>query len=142
MGKYSTNVDPYLHNNICIDRLIQEHKKYGRLIVAYDFDSTVYDYHKQGYKYDRVIELLRVCRQLGFYLIVFTCNNGDRYAEMINYLNENKIPFDSINKNADFVPFKNNKIYYNILLDDRAGLASAYQQLNAVVDHIIADEIL
>lgn len=52
------------------------------------------------------------------------------------YLVENNIPFDAINETPDFIPFKGRKVYYNILLDDRAGLSSAVEQLTRVIYQI------
>ena len=63
-------MDFYLNNNNCTQRLINEYKKYGKLIVAYDFDNTVYDFHSKGYKFNKIIDLIRECYDLNFYLIV------------------------------------------------------------------------
>ena len=45
------------------------------------------------------------------------------------YLRENNIPYDSINEDPAFIKIPGKKVYYNILLDDRAGLPSAYKAL-------------
>lgn len=52
-------MDLYLYEENVTERLITEWKKYGSLVVAYDFDNTVYDYHKEGHSYEYVIQLLR-----------------------------------------------------------------------------------
>ena len=122
-------MDIFLNKDSCINRLLGEYEKHKSLIVAYDYDNTVYDFHKKGYTYDKVINLLRECKRLGFYLIVYSCSKESRYLEMKTYLNTNNIPFDSINENSPNIDFAHGKLYYNILLDDRAGLESAYIQL-------------
>lgn len=122
-------MDFFLNDRNCSDRLFDEWKKYGSIIVAYDYDNTVYDYYQRGYQYNDVIELLRECKRNGFHLTVFTSCNDDRFQEIRNHLTENNIPFDGINETPDFIPFKGRKVYFNILLDDRAGLKSAYDQL-------------
>lgn len=126
-------MDYFLNQKNCIDRLILEYKKYGSIIVAYDYDNTVYDYYQKGHSFNDVIEILRECRNLGFHLIVFTSCNNDRFEEIKDYLNRNNIPFDGINETPDFIPFKGRKVYYNILLDDRSGLKSAYEQLSTLI---------
>lgn len=126
-------MDPFLSDENCIARLYDEWKKYGSLIVAYDYDNTVFDYHGKGEIYDDIIELLRECRKMGFHLTVFTSCNDDRFPEITDFLNRNHIPFDAINETPDFIPFKGRKVYFNILLDDRAGLKSAYDQLWKVI---------
>jgi hypothetical protein len=122
-------MDHFLNDKNCVDRLFDEWKKYGSIIVAYDFDNTVFDYYKKGYSYQQVIELLRECRKMGFHLTVFTSCNDDRFPEIEKYLRDNNVPFDGINETPDFIPFKGRKVYFNVLLDDRAGLSSAYDQL-------------
>ena len=32
----------------CKKRLLEEYYKYGKLIVAFDYDNTIYDYHQNG----------------------------------------------------------------------------------------------
>lgn len=126
-------MDHYLDNTNCIDRLYSEWEKYGSLIVAYDFDNTVFDFHNQGHSFDDVIRLIRDCREMGFHLTVFTSCNDDRFPEIKKYLVDNNIPFDAINETPDFIPFKGRKVYYNILLDDRAGLSASLGILYTVI---------
>lgn len=129
-------MDYYLNNENQVDRLAKEWKQHGKIIIAYDFDDTVYDFHKQGRCYNDVLSLLRRCDKVGAHFIVFTCCGEDEYPKIKDYLYENKIPFDRINTNMDFVKFTGKKIYYNILLDDRAGLESAYHTLLQTVQII------
>lgn len=123
----------FLSDRLCTKRLIEEYKKYNGLIVAYDYDNTVFDYHKKGYDFDKIIKLLRECRALGCTLIVYTCSKVCRYDEIKRYLTENDIPYDYINENSPKIDFAYGKLYYNIFLDDRCGLKSAYKQLNKCV---------
>ena len=39
------------------------------------------------------------------------------------------IEIDYINESPPYIPFTGNKVYYNIMLDDRAGLSAAYNIL-------------
>ncbi len=132
--------DFFMDDQNCIDRLYEEYKKYGSLIVAYDYDNLVYDYYKKGRKFDKVINLLRMCKELGFHLVVFTSCNDDRMPEIRKYLTDNDIPFHSINETPEYIPFQGRKIYFNILLDDRSGLSAAYRQLETVVYKIRGDK--
>lgn len=125
---------PYLSDNICIVRLIEEYEKYGSLVVAYDFDNCVYDYHLKGHDYSEVIALIRQAKEAGCYLIVFTASQD--LPKVADFLYSNDIPYDKINENPPFYKSNSRKIYYNILLDDRAGLLSAYKQLKTVINHI------
>lgn len=123
----------FLSDRLCIKRLVEEYRKHNGLIVAYDYDNTVFDYHNKGYNFDKVIKLLRECKAMGCTLIVYTCSKEERYEEIKKYLNDNDIPFDYINENSPNIDFAYGKLYYNIFLDDRCGLKSAYKQLNKCI---------
>ncbi len=125
---------PYLDHDTCVKRLLEWHEKNGRLIVAYDFDNTVYDYHHKGHDYSEVVDLIRRAKQAGCYLIVFTGNEDSTLVR--GFLDENSIPYDQINEQAPFVLTTARKIYYNLLLDDAAGLLSASAQLEAFLNLI------
>lgn len=125
---------PYLYDKVCTDRLYDEWLKHKSLVIAYDFDSTVYDFHAKGHDYKEIIEILRECNELGFYLIVFTAEQNKE--KISKFLDENAIPYNAINENPPFWKGTTGKIYYNHLLDDRAGLRSAYKILVAVVQLI------
>ena len=128
--------DHYLCYGNYYGRLKDELNKYGKLVVAYDFDDTVYDFHNKGRSYTNIIELLRRLKNLDIaYLVVYTCSEKERYEEIKNYLIENNIPFDSINELPDEIKGKvpsGNKLYYNVLLDDRAGLDMPYNALSTL----------
>jgi vacuolar-type H+-ATPase subunit I/STV1 len=125
---------PYLSDTACIYRLVDEYKKYGSLVIAYDFDNCVYDYHSKGHDYIEVIELLKQAKEINCYMVVFTAEKD--LDKVKNTLNELKIPFDEINENPPFFKSDARKIYFNLLLDDRAGLLSAYTQLKETINII------
>lgn len=127
-------MDYFLDDEKVYKRLLTEYEKYDNIIVAYDYDNTVYDYHNEGHSYDDVITLLQDCRdKLGAKFVVFTACDESKYASISEYLVAHDVPFDTINENLSCVPFNGRKIYYNILLDDRAGLSSAYNVLKRLV---------
>lgn len=129
--------DPFLDDDYAIYRLYKEYQKHKRLIVALDFDSTVYPFEKSYHKFPAVLDLVRRCQSLGFYIVIFTASTPDRFPMMIEYLAKHGIRVDKINENPIDLPYgKNGKIYYNILLDDRAGLSAAYDILNSVIQWI------
>lgn len=123
----------YMNHVHVASRLFKEWNEHGQLIIAYDFDNTVFDYHGEGHNYDEVVKLLRQCKEVGAYLIVFTAAEEERYDQIGRFLSDLDIPYDAINENMPGLPFKGRKIYYNVLLDDRAGLESAYQALKTAM---------
>ena len=46
----------------CLQRLIHEYEKHPELIVAFDFDNTIFDTHENGGDYSDVIELLKAAK--------------------------------------------------------------------------------
>lgn len=53
-------------------KILQDvYNEHGQVIVAFDFDNTVYDYHKKGLDCSKVIDLIKECDELEFPLICF-----------------------------------------------------------------------
>ena len=131
------NRDQYMIHDNVVERLLKEYRLHGDLIVAYDFDNTVFDYHNRGESYEMVIDLIRKLSTVkGIELIVWTGSSKDRYDFIRDYLKVNNIPFSKINENPYFFDSSSPKIFYSILLDDRAGLESAYVALVSFLNGI------
>ena len=127
-------MDYYLNPEHTYQRLLSQYQAYGSLVVAYDFDNTVYDYHQQGLTFDKVITLLRDLKAVGCYLIIFTANADLDFVRA--YCTAQDIPFDAINEHPPFFQSASRKIYYNALLDDRAGLREMYDALSRLVGEV------
>lgn len=116
------------HPTFLLTRLIEQYKHQDQLIIAYDFDDTVKPYWCASC--EDVKSVLRLCKDvLNAYFIVYTCNSDHNAIEA--YLKEEEIPFDVINQNAPFID-KNSfdgKLFYNVLLDDKAGLGEVVKTL-------------
>lgn len=95
-----------------------------------------------GGDYSCVIELLKECSLLGFEMILFTTDEDD-YKIMAKQTICMRLGIANITSNTLSAPnisssifSKSKKPYYNILLDDRAGLEESYEILKYVVDEI------
>jgi len=128
--------DPFLNDDLAIEKLVNQWRKSGILIIAYDFDDTIYDYTEQKYTYPKVISLLQECAEIGAFFIVYTARNISDEPFIKNYLISNNIPFDTFGENAEFILLKGKKVYYNILLDDKAGLSASYRILKTAAEII------
>lgn len=127
-------MDYYLNPKHASNRLLDEYNQYGTLVVAFDFDDTVYDFHKKGKIYDDVIALLSGLKSINCYLICWT---GQEDVDFVaTYLQQNNIPFDGINENPPFHSSKSRKIYANAYLDDRSGLKQVFDELNNLVSTV------
>ena len=128
-------MNSYLNDRLAIDRLKKEYQEHKNLIIGFDFDSTIYDYHKENLNLQPVIDLLKKCSDLGFVMCLHTlCLN---YAEMNHF--DKSIYAQKLGINVHFInfsPILNQqkegfypKPFYSILLDDRAGLSASYNIL-------------
>ena len=87
-------MDTYIDHKNVVKRLVDEYKFHGGLVVAYDFDNTVYDYHKKGDTYDMVVDLLKTLEKVpGISLVVWTGTANERHDFVRVYLQANDIPY-------------------------------------------------
>ena len=117
--------DYYMYSNVCSDRLREEYIKHGSLIIAVDFDGTINDFHNMGIRLDTVIDTLKMLKPIfNFKYVIYTAEIDEEKVR--NKCNEIGLEIDGVNIQL-LEQFKNSKkLYYNLLLDDRAGLYSAY----------------
>lgn len=121
-------MDFYLEEQNAINRLVEEYKKFKSIIIALDFDDTIYDFWGKGRKYDCVINLVRRCvDNLGCKVVIYTCNKD--HALILDYCKKIDLKIEGINKQLIPIFEGSGKLYYNVLVDDRAGLRSAYNEL-------------
>ena len=130
--------DPYFNTDICVERLYKTYLQNPKLIIAVDFDDTVFNFHNvENQEHTQVINLLKQCQALGFYIVLFTASKKERHDFMKNYLTNLGIRVDSMNENPiDLQYGHEGKIFYNILLDDRSGLKQAYDILSLTINKI------
>jgi len=106
-----------------LERLLEEWEQHGKIIIACDYDDTISPWKLKGFNPQRVIETLKVAKQTGAYIVIFTACNEARYPEIFEYCQSQGLTIDGINKTPIDLPYGNDrKIYANIFLDDRAGL--------------------
>ena len=114
------------------NRLLMEAEEHEKLIVAIDYDNTVFDTHDMGYDFEPLFAMLR-CLRDKIYLIGWTASKPERYAEIRETFREHGLYLDAINENAPWIENRGPKIYANLYIDDRAGLLNAWFALNALI---------
>lgn len=128
----------YLNPENTFQRLLDEYRKYGSIVVAVDFDNTLYDYHKTGLDCSEVIDLLQDLKKINCTIALWTASEDMDFIRQ--YCSENAIPVDLINENPAFFQSSSRKIYYNELLDDRSGLAESFQRLSRLCQTVKISE--
>jgi len=73
--------------NIYSQRLLIEWRTHGKIILAVDFDSTIYPYHTLDNKkdIDRTIDLVKKAYEIGAYIVIFTASVEDRFKFIEDY---------------------------------------------------------
>lgn len=125
--------DRFLNDNETYNRLLSEYKKHNTLIVGVDFDNTVFDFHKKGDTFPGLIKLVQDCQELEFILCLYTGNTD--LESIAKFEKEYNVNFKYKNT-SPVKPTSASKPYFNVLLDDRAGLKSSYDALSKIVHHI------
>ena len=134
IAAYKKAIEHPFFDKGAIERLIKEYETYGNLIIGFDFDNTIFDYHNKGGNYSKIISLLQDCKELGFTLCLYTLElNEERLKWKILYCKYYGIEPSYVNDSPILKGHK--KPFFNVLLDDRAGLESSYNILKAVVDY-------
>lgn len=124
---------PYDNVNCC-ERLKNELDKHGKLVIGFDFDNTIFDVHNRGGSYNEVINILKECKQRGWILCLFTAELREDWLKWkVDYCKHFGIEPDYINE-SPLIP-GTRKPFFNLLLDDRAGLEGAYLILRTVLDY-------
>lgn len=73
--------DPYSNRNRLLGRLRKEYAAHGRLIIAVDFDDTIFDTHHHGWRYDGVVDTLKRWDGHATF-ILWTASLPDRYPQL------------------------------------------------------------
>lgn len=133
--EYKSKLMHPFFNKGAVERLIKEYETHGKLVVGFDFDNTIFDVHNNGCNYSNIINILKECKALGFILCLYTLELREEWLKWkIDYCKHFGIEPDYVNDSPILQGAK--KPFFNILLDDRAGLESAYLTLKTVINYI------
>lgn len=112
---------------------------YKHLIIAIDFDGTIVEdaYPRIGEPLMFAIETIKTLQSKGHRLILWTCRNGKKLQEAVDFCKKKGITFYAINKNypeEDSDEKSSRKIYADVFVDDRnvggfIGWTEVYKQL-------------
>ena len=140
--------DTFFSTEKCIETLIDDYKKYGRIIVAYDYDDTV-EPSTPEYSCTNVVKLLQLCSKFNdFEMICFTARATVKDVEdALTNLDSLGIRHDAVNEDCYRIKKEvdhqcESKIMFSIFLDNRAGLESAYKILLGFVEWYLKQPLI
>lgn len=117
-----------------INKLVVAWIKYHKLIIYVDYDQTILPYEPFEYKLcENVVNTLKNARNLGAKVVLYTCRDNDRLNKALEYCHNIGLEFDDINPTEPFKEGYSQKQYYNILLDDKAGLIYSLEILQGAI---------
>lgn len=121
--------DRYFSTEEATNRLVRDFYKHNNIIIAVDFDNTLYNFMGRGDSLSvrNLVQQLSDDKTHRFTLILFTAREGKELDEAVDWCSDIYINFDYVNKSP--VMTETRKPFYNILLDDKAGLGQAYEVL-------------
>lgn len=120
-----------------LERLRNEQKKYGKLSIAVDFDDTICHYDNDNIvpTVDRTEneDICNLMREIGdrAFFILWTCRSGEKLDDALTWIKNHNIPIHAVGENP-MIDYGGKKIHANVFLDDRAGLAQAYEALKVL----------
>ena len=131
--------DRYFFTEEATNRLVRDFYKHNNIIIAVDYDNTLAEFMGKGYSISvrslmyklapLSIETVPPLQDKRFTIVLFTAREGEELKEAEEFCRYHRIRIDYVNESPETIPFKTRKPFYNILLDDKAGLGQAYEVL-------------
>ena len=125
MSKYTLSMT----GQLLLNRLHKQYKEHGKLLIAFDFDDTVYPFTWPDELLKPIRDILLLARKQGHDLICYTAN--DDLESVSEFLTYHGIAPDYYNRSP---VASNGKIFYNIFLDDKCGLEETYNILKQFLE--------
>jgi len=132
-------MDEFLKSNTSFIRMLGEYKKHKNLVIGFDFDGTVHDYHNKGETYFQVIKLLQDLDEMNCIIYCWTAYEDHEYVK--DYCRLNKIPCYGVNVDDIPLQWQTRKPFYNYILDDRSGLTQQFNELSLLV-YLVKNNLL
>lgn len=119
-----------------IDKLYRTWIQYNNIKILVDFDDTLKTFNVTAQEYcDEILETLKECQKYGAEVMLYTCRDGKKLHDALDYCEQRDLFFDKINPCYPFQPDMSAKPFCNILLDDKAGLEQAFEILKIALQN-------
>lgn len=120
-------------------KLLEIHKQHGTIIVGVDFDDTFFPFNRTSETIKNSERVIKVLTRLqsDVTICLFSVADAQSLVYKAEIMKLNGLPPDYVNES----PVNNwgecRKPYFNIQLDDKAGLPVTIAILEAVADYLI-----
>lgn len=120
---------PYIEKRLekYATRLLKQYDEHKTLIIAVDFDDTIFAGNVNSQKdLEPIIEKLKEAVEIGLKIVIYTARNEKYFPDIEVFCENIGLKIEAINK--DIIQLReptSGKIYYNLFLDDKAGLEQA-----------------
>lgn len=123
-----------------LSRLKDEYDKHKKLVIGFDFDNTVFDVHNKGIDCSEVIKLLQKAKEEGFILCLYTAELRPEWLDWkVMYCKHFGIEPDYVNESP--LLKGTSKPFFNLLIDDRAGLPIGIYLLQRIIEYAKDNQI-
>lgn len=122
-----------------VNKLVEVYKEHGKIIVGCDFDDTIFPYTEVDDIKDRckmVIDLIQSIRS-EIILCLYSCDSPRNLRYKAHIMDLNGIKPDYIMESPVKITEYDTKPYFNILLDDKAGIHESIANLNQFKKQIL-----
>lgn len=117
-------------------KLKNVYDEHNNLIIAVDFDDTIYDWKSVGLSCDYVINLVKRCQEkLNAKIMLFTCRIDHHLEFALRHCKEIGLELWGVNYNPEHGPTAG-KPFYNVLLDDKACLDQVCSILETLIEQV------
>ena len=118
-------------DNRYAQRLISYWRTFSKVVLATEFDGVIKaDKFNDQAQCNKYIAILKLAKEIGAYIVVFTASDEDRYDEIKRFCESHGLGIDTINVNPISLPYgQRNKIQANWFLESHSALDTAFDIL-------------
>lgn len=136
-------INPYINSNYKLEKLLDQYKTYGQIILGVDFDFTLFDSsttYEDGEFYEDILSLVLEAQNSGACTMCLWTASGD--IEAVKAMTAKVgIEWDYINESPlIWKDTYTRKPHFNLLLDDASGLREAVKLLQLFLKTIKANK--
>lgn len=117
-----------------VTKLVDQYNQHNSLVIGVDFDFTLYD-PETDTMHQELVNLLNLIKDKNCILCLWTANTV-RLPYVLDKCDKAGLFFSYVNESPITIAGGSTKPYFNILLDDTAGLGQAIETLELTLKEI------